>query len=160
MKTQNTFTARPQYIGETVSAIVIYADDVPMRSYSLDEDAHSDISGDHVQAIMRGWIQDRAALADLHRLFRERIETAQIAMDARTTLEIQAAWDAQARKLNVRQVAEDAIAYTRAYYDEEIFPPRPPGRHSEVYDGEAAAVARLTCDNILREFRKRMEDDE
>lgn len=54
------------------------------------------------------------------------------------------------------EIMEASIAYTRAFYDEAIFPPRPRGRHSEVYDAEAAAVARLTCDNILREFRKRL----
>lgn len=51
--------------------------------------------------------------------------------------------------------AEEAIAYVRSFYDESIFPPRPKGPHSEVYDGEAAAVARLTCDNIARELAER-----
>jgi hypothetical protein len=56
------------------------------------------------------------------------------------------------------EMAEAAIAAVRQWYDESIFPPRPPGRHSEVYDGEAAVVARLTCDNILREFRERLAE--
>lgn len=46
------------------------------------------------------------------------------------------------------------ISDVRAHYDESIFPPRPAGPHTEVYDGEAAAVARLTCDNILRELNE------
>lgn len=45
----------------------------------------------------------------------------------------------------------DATKYVRSFYDESIFPPRPQGPHSEVYDAEAASVARLVCDNILRE---------
>lgn len=52
----------------------------------------------------------------------------------------------------VQAMAKRAIGDARRWYDESIFPPRPPGPHSEVYDGEAAAVARLTCDNVLREF--------
>jgi hypothetical protein len=56
-----------------------------------------------------------------------------------------------------RAAAIDAIAYVRRWYDESIFPPRPPVPHAEVYDGEAAAVARATCDNILREFEARLQ---
>jgi hypothetical protein len=56
------------------------------------------------------------------------------------------------------RAALEAIMSVRRWYDESIFPPRPPGPHTEVYDGEAAAVARLTCDNILREFRERLEE--
>lgn len=52
----------------------------------------------------------------------------------------------------VKAIAERAISDVREHYDESIFPPRPKGPHSEVYDGEAAAVARLTCDNTLHEF--------
>lgn len=56
------------------------------------------------------------------------------------------------------KLTEDAIAAVRRWYDESIFPPRPPGIHTEVYDGEAAVVARLTCDNILRQFRERLAE--
>ena len=56
--------------------------------------------------------------------------------------------------------AKEAIAEVRRWYDERIFPPRPPGRHTEVYDGEAAAVARMTCDNILREYENRVAPQE
>lgn len=52
--------------------------------------------------------------------------------------------------------ATEAIAYVRSHYDESIFPQRPEGPHTEVYDGEAAAVARLTCDNIRRELNERL----
>lgn len=52
----------------------------------------------------------------------------------------------------VKGLTEAAIREVRLHYDESIFPPRPPGPHSEVYDGEAASVARLTCDNVTREF--------
>lgn len=58
------------------------------------------------------------------------------------------------------EIAREAIAFVREHYDESIFPPRPKGRHTEVYDGEAAAVARLTCDNILAEFNKRLGEKE
>ena len=61
---------------------------------------------------------------------------------------------------SVEEVAREAIADVRRWYDESIFPPRPPGVHTEVYDGEAAAVARLTCDNILRELNERLSEDE
>lgn len=56
------------------------------------------------------------------------------------------------------RAAREAIAYVRRWYDESIFPPRPEVPHTEVYDGEAARVARLTCDNILRELDERLAD--
>jgi hypothetical protein len=60
-------------------------------------------------------------------------------------------WDACA------DATDAAIANVRKWYDESIFPPRPKGRHTEVYDGEAAAVARMTCDNITRELDEAQE---
>ena len=51
-----------------------------------------------------------------------------------------------------------AIRHVREHYDESIFPARPKGPHTEVYDGEAAAVARLTCDNILQEIVRRLNE--
>jgi hypothetical protein len=61
--------------------------------------------------------------------------------------------------MSADEIARDAIAYVRRHYDERIFPPSERGRpHSDVYDGEAAAVARLTCDNILREFEERLAE--
>jgi hypothetical protein len=65
------FTARPEYTGETMTSVVVYADEVPVRTYFVGDDTYSDVSGDHMQAVMRGWAQDRAALADAHRAFRE-----------------------------------------------------------------------------------------
>lgn len=62
--------------------------------------------------------------------------------------------------MSAEDVARAAIAYVREHYDESIFPPRPKGPHSQVYDGEAAAVARLICDNILREFERRLSEEE
>lgn len=57
------------------------------------------------------------------------------------------------------EMAREAIAYVRRHYDEGIFPPPLPGvRNAEVYDREAAAAARLTCDNILREFNERLSE--
>lgn len=58
------------------------------------------------------------------------------------------------------RAVERAIADVRRWYDEAIFPPRPPGPHTEVYDGEAAAVARLTCDNIKREIQAQLKESE
>lgn len=60
---------------------------------------------------------------------------------------------------STEDVFRESIAYIREHYDESIFPPRPKGVHTEVYDGEAAAVARRTCDNILREFNRRMKGE-
>lgn len=56
------------------------------------------------------------------------------------------------------QIALQAVDYVRNHYSEDIFPPRPKGPHTEVYDGEAAAVARLTCDNIRREILERLAE--
>jgi hypothetical protein len=61
------------------------------------------------------------------------------------------------RRESTESMAREAIAYVRQWYDESIFPPRPKGPHTEVYDAEAAAVARLTCDNILLEFEHRLD---
>jgi hypothetical protein len=62
--------------------------------------------------------------------------------------------------MSTEVAARGAIAYIRAHYDEAIFPPRPKGPHSEVYDSEFAACARLICDNILREFERRLAEEE
>lgn len=55
-----------------------------------------------------------------------------------------------------RQTALEAIDYVRNFYSEDIFPETPDKPHTEVYDAEAASVARLTCDNIRREFLERL----
>lgn len=43
-----------------------------------------------------------------------------------------------------------ALAAADEAYNKTFFPPRPPGRHTEVYDGEAAAVCRHLL-GVLRE---------
>lgn len=62
--------------------------------------------------------------------------------------------------MSAEDAARSAIAFVREHYDESIFPPRPKGPHTEVYNAEAAAVGRMVCDSILREFEKRMKDEE
>lgn len=47
---------------------------------------------------------------------------------------------------------------TCGHWKKGPLPPRPPGPHSEMYDGEAASVARLTCDNVTREFNMLYEN--
>jgi len=62
--------------------------------------------------------------------------------------------------MNPEVAARTAIAHIRQHYDESIFPPRPKGPHTQVYDGEAAAVARLICDHVLEEFERMLDEDD
>jgi hypothetical protein len=64
--------------------------------------------------------------------------------------------------MNAEEAARTAIAHVREHYDEAIFPPRPKGPHTEVYNSEFAACARLTCDNVLAAFERFLyeEDDD
>jgi hypothetical protein len=52
-----------------------------------------------------------------------------------------------ARQEGVADVVRAAIQYIRDQYPEDLFP-----------DHHGARMARLTCDNIEREFKKRMEE--